>query len=756
VREESGSGQQFTVETEQFVNLVRQTRPNSNAAYLLSRYRPPMYPTQNLRDLGSPAPGVRTIGPPDGIPDVGTIDTAVTSQREGNQFNGRFDQVFRNGNDKLRASDYMTRIVPETVYLRSEFNHDFPHRNQFFNLGHTRIISTRTLNELSFGYVRMHGEAGDPTPDSPTITIAGISSQFGVEFWHPINFTQNNFEVKETLTTNMGRHSLRFGGELRMSFDDSELHHWERPNYTFEGPVGVANTSGILDFADDEAFSERRGVDPATGLSTLAVGEYRGREFAFYVQDNWKLRTNLTMNLGLRHEAFMAPKKANGPFNGIVLGSGATRQEQMRTSRAATIDALYDIDWNNFGPRLGLAWDVSGNGVIIVRAGGGLSYNRINNAVWSDERLNPPQFANAFATIQDNIPIVYTLGPNYPQNPALSRGLDENGGIRGARVELRVIDPEATLPYSYNWFAGVQREIPWQFVVEANYIGSAGRNLMSNDGPGGEDYNRFSGDLADGVRNRLNPSFGAVGLAESRIASNYHGFTLQANRRFNRGFSFQAAYTFGHARDYPGVAEEVTDLARDYGNAGFDVRHKLAVNVIWQIPYASGNAWLRSIIGGWQLNTITVWQSGLPFNVTCGNCDFNLDGNQGDRVNVPSFGTDLPDISKDEWLAGALNAADFPRPSGGQLGTLPRNTYYGPSYFSTDFSLFKNFAFPGFGQREQTFQLRVEAYNIFDTLNLNNPQSNVANVNFGRVTGVRAPAGLPGARLIQVGAKFLF
>jgi hypothetical protein len=385
-----------------------------------------------------------------------------------------------------------------------------------------------------------------------------------------------------------------------------------------------------------------------------------------------------------------------------------------------------------------------------------VSYNRINNTVWSDERLNPPQFANAFANVQDNIPIVYTLGPVYPQNPALSRGLDERGGILGARVDLRVIDPEATLPYSYNWFAGVQRQLPWQFVVEANYIGSAGRNLMSNDGPGGEDYNRFSGDLLDGVRHRINPSFGAVGLAESRIDSRYNGLTLQANRRFNGGFSFQAAYTLGHARDYPGSAEEVTDLARDYGNAGFDVRHKLALNVIWQIPDAPGSMWLRNAIGGWQLNTIAVWQSGMPFNVTCGSCDFNLDGNLNDRVNLPAFGTELPGISDDEWLAGALNAADFPRPAVGELGNMPRNAYYGPGYFSADVSIFKSFTLPIFGQREKTFQLRAEAYNLFDTLNLGNPTGNVASTAFGRVTGLRTPAGLPGARLIQLGVKFLF
>jgi hypothetical protein len=761
IREDSGTGQQFTVETEAFRDFVRQTRPNSVAAYLLDKYRPPVYPTTGLVDLGSPAPGVRVIGPPDGIPDIGTINYAIVNHREGNQFNGRFDQVLRGGNDKLRASYYMSRIIPEFTYLRPGFDHPYPHRNQFFNLGHTSVISNRTLNELSFGWVRMHGEADDPSPDSPNVAIQGGVNGFGVEFWHPIQFTQNNFEIKETLTTSRGRHSFRTGAEVRLSIDNSELHHWVRPNYEFQTPLGVAQSTGILDFADDEAFSERRGVDPLTGLPTLAVGEYRGREFALFAQDTWKLRSNMTVNLGLRYEVFMAPKKVNRPFSGIILGPGATRQEQVATAKAGEIPRLYETDWNNFAPRLGFAWDLDGNSTTVVRAGGGVTYNRINNTVWSDERLNPPFFANAFATVQDNVPIVYTRGPDYPPNPALARGLDANGGIRGARIDLRVIDPETTLPYSYNWFAGVQRQLPWQLVAEVNYIGSAGRNLMSLDGPGGEDYNRFAGDLLDGVRNRLNPSFGVVGLGESRIDSNYHGMTMQVNRRFNRGFSFQAAYTLGHARDYPGVAEEVTNLARDYGNASFDVRHKLALNVIYQIPYEPQNLWLRNTIGGWQLNTITIWQSGTPFTVTCTaaypTCDFNADGNNDNRVNLPSFGTDLPDISEEQWLAGGLRAADFPLPAQGTLGTLPRNAYYGPGYFSTDFSLFKNVSLRLMSGRTQTLQLRVEAYNVFNTLNLNNPVSNTNSTNFGRVTSIRSPGGgLTGARLAQVGIKFLF
>ena len=124
---------------------------------------------------------------------------------------------------------------------------------------------------------------------------------------------------------------------------------------------------------------------------------------------------------------------------------------------------------------------------------------------------------------------------------------------------------------------------------------------------------------------------------------------------------------------------------------------------------------------------------------------------------MPSYGTDLGGISDEEWLAGGMSASDFPLPESGTLGTLPRNAYYGPSYFTTDFSLFKNIAMRLFGSEAQTLQLRIEAYNLFDTLNLNNPVTNTAAVNFGVVTNLRTPGGgLPGSRLAQVGLKFLF
>jgi hypothetical protein len=755
VRETGGQGQLYTVETEALANWVRANRPNSIAARLMRDFAPPSYPTTGLRDLGSPAPGANVTGPPDGIPDVGTISLTLTNQRRGDQYMGRVDHVLGDS-DRVRGSYYLNNIQTNTLYVRPAFDHPFDYRNQLFTSNYSKVISGRTLNELTFGWVRQHGETGDPTPLAPTITITGVPypAAFGADFWHPITFTQNNFEIRNVVTLDRGVHSFRIGGELRHGRDGATLHHWERPNYTF---------NSILDFVDDEPFSEQRAVDPATGLPTVAPGTYITNEYGVFFQDNWKVRPNLTLNLGLRYDNFGNPSKKEGPFNGILLGPGSTRQEQVATARVAEVDSIYGSDGNNLAPRFGVAWDLNGDATWVVRGGAGLSYNRINNTAFSDERLNPPLFASASTTVQDpTAAILYTLGPNYPTNPALGRGLDANGGIRGARVALRVVDPELQIPYIYNWFAGVQRQLPGDLVLDVNYIGSASRNLLGGDGPTSQNYNRFSGDLLDGVLNRLNPSFGAIDITESRIDASFHGLTAQVNRRFRQGLAFQVAYTLGKAEDTGGNAQDVLRTELEKGPANHDVRHVLKMNAIWEIPFSSDTAALEHLLGGWQINAITIYQSGSPFSVVCTlaypQCDFNADGQTtADRVNLTR--TDLGHPSQDEWLAGVLTAADYTLPARGTLATQERNSLRGPSYFNTDLSLFKNVRLGRNGGTAATVQLRLEAFNVFNTAHLtmwndpNNPIVLVNSATFGRVTSLRGGT-LP--RVIQLGAKVLF
>ena len=752
VRELTGNAFNATVETQQLVNWVTANRPNSIAAQLLRRYAPLSYPTADLRDLGGPMPGPNVWSTtPDGVPDVGTISVVNNGPRDGDQVNFRYDQVLRAGRDRLRATYYLSNIETQFLYTRPQFNHPYPFKNQLLNVAHTWMLSNQTLNEATFGYVRQHGEAADPTPESPNVGPGNGVAGFGVEFWHPIDFTQHNWQVKNTLTMNRGRHSFRTGGELRLGRDGATLHHWERPNFGFQS---------FLDFIDDEPFGEDRAVDPATGLPTNAYGKYLTDEWALFFQDNWKVRSNVTLNLGLRYDNFGNPRKDRIPYNGIILGPGSTRAEQVAGARVGTVDKLYDTDWNNIAPRLGITWDPTSEGSLVLRAGGGISYNRPNNTTFSDERLNPPQFAHAFGSIQDGTPIVYSLGPDFALNTALGRGVDARGGIVGARVGLVVIDPELVIPEYYNWFAGVQYQLPWRFVAEVNYNGSKGRHLMNGDGPGGEDYNRFSGDLLDNVRNRLNPSFAGVGLNESRIRSDYHGMSLQLQRRYSRGLAFQTVYTFGVSKDQAGSAMIVERPGLDYSYANNDVRHRIAMNVVWEIPYRPANAALNAVLGGWQLNGLAILQSGSPFTVICGlaypRCDFNADGANNDRVHLPSFGTDLGNPSRDEWVAGVFTAAEFPVPAIGETGNEPRNAFRGPGFKNADISLVKNFGIPSWTGQGSNLQLRLEMFNAFNWVNLNNPQNATNNANFGRVTSARTTTQTGGPRVVQIGVKYMF
>jgi hypothetical protein len=293
-------------------------------------------------------------------------------------------------------------------------------------------------------------------------------------------------------------------------------------------------------------------------------------------------------------------------------------------------------------------------------------------------------------------------------------------------------------------------------VAEVTYNASAGRDLTKADGPTSEDYNRFAGDLLDGVRNRLNPSFDSVDFNRSVSRSNYQGMSLQVQRRYSKGWSFQTVYTFGVLKDLPAVATEVTQPDLDYGYASNDVRHRVAMNFIVELPFKTGHSAADAVISGWQLNGLGIMQSGQPFSVSCTQayprCDFNADGTNNDRVDMPAAGADLGSPSQDQWLAGVLKASDFTNPAPGTVANQPRNAFRGPGYKSYDLSLFKNFNVPGTrGVQGAKLQIRLEAFNAFNWVNLGNPSGSITAGTFGRVTGTR---GNP--RTLQLGVKYIF
>jgi hypothetical protein len=287
------------------------------------------------------------------------------------------------------------------------------------------------------------------------------------------------------------------------------------------------------------------------------------------------------------------------------------------------------------------------------------------------------------------------------------------------------------------------------------------------------DVNRFDGDLIinKGNLTRLNHSFAGISYGQSNGKSFYNGANFSVKKRFSHGVEAQVAYTFGKAVDYAssfggGLSiVDVGNLKLNRGLADFDIRNKVAIVALYQLPSPLKSGLGRAVLGGWELSGTTIIQSGSPFSVYCnlpfnpiysstgqiiGNsgCDFNADGFNYDYLNVPAL-TQRSGWSKQQWLNGAFLASDFPKPGFGQDGTLSRNAFIGPGYSNTNLDLEKKFNFPLLGEAGKV-TFRTEFYNLFNQTNLTGLDTNTADSLFGHATSSFA------TRNVQFGLKIIF
>jgi len=251
--------------------------------------------------------------------------------------------------------------------------------------------------------------------------------------------------------------------------------------------------------------------------------------------------------------------------------------------------------------------------------------------------------------------------------------------------------------------------------------------------------------LLDNILNGINSSFGSIRMVEAATNSIYHGANLRVRREFQNGLLIQGAYTFGKAIgeiDDGSVSNNFMDANNhriDRAATSFDVRQQFSLIGVWQMPSSrTGKAWARYAVGGWQLSGTTILQTGMPFNVTNGAAwpkgDFNADGSNLDRPNAPATPLST-NWSRSNYLAGLFPASVFPSPTPGTDGNLGRNVYRGPGFAETDLSLAKTFRI----LERVSCQIRFDAFNAFNRVNLGNPVSDLSNSNFGRSTSADTP-----------------
>ncbi len=787
-----GSGFPVRIATPAFISYMQTNHPNNISTHLWSTYPADSTPIRNFATAGSETgsnctPGQVIATPVGNMPCefqiVGEGDFAATVPRDGLQWSARVDHNFNDSKDRFYANIYRTTL--DTVLFNSPnvypaFNKPWHQYTMFLNLNETHTFSPTMLNEMGASYVRAWGDNVCDPCEVPGIGVNGMNG-FG-QGWGPGTFIQNNYEWRDVVAINRGSHNLKAGVNFQRTEDFNDFGQiLTRPNFGF---------NSVFDFALDSPFSEGNiGIDPLTAAPITSDKRYaatRESNMGIFFQDDWKVKPNFTINFGVRYELFLNGIQRYGATQ-LYPGTGSdltTRVANLRVDYSPDGRHLLNgTDYNNFAPRLSFAWDPSNKGKMSIRGGAGVFYNRLMTCMYATTLDNPPRIANVGVSLQTPPAVpVYGLGTSgvepfgFPPVTGITPGLDSKNGLLVGRANIAGPDPDLRVPYAYNWFVGVQYALGNNWVLEANYIGSSAHKLLSQ-----YDVNRFAGDLIvnNNVLTRLNTSFGAIGLTSAQINSFYTGGTVVLKKRMSHGLTFDTAYTFGKAIDgsdiggggneIPVRVADITNLRRERALAAFDIRQRLAVSFLWQLPKPNtGSGFVDGFLGGWQLSNVLILQGGAPYSVYCGfpfvpvrdvngvivgnsGCDYNADGNTYDYPNAPAFGN-YKSGERSDYINGLFTVSDFPAPALGQQGNLGRDTFIGPGYANVDFSVTKNTKIPWFlGSEGANLQFRAEFYNLFNRVNLTQVNGDMGDpFFFGRSTSTF------GSRNIQLGLRIAF
>jgi len=742
------------VETAQFAQYVQSTFPQSIAAALFSKYPAVPQAQFNLVTAAQYSDGLyakHTDFPAD-LPVVGQAITSQPVLNDGDHYLGRFDYNISD-RDRFYASFMQTYILNTSgPNPRPQFALSFPEGDSFFSITEDHSFSSTLLNEAKFGFSRTGSFVPGNNLNVPQIGLNDGVAGFGISGSIPFGFFQMNYEWKDILTKYLGKHNLSAGVEFRRGHDDFDSV--SRPAYSFQN---------ILDFAQDKPYAEGEYVGATTGLPKGPDYEERTFESAAFFEDDYKVRSNLTLNLGLRWEDYHHATENFHQFSSFIFGTGSTLgQEIANGSMQLRPDPWHSRNFN-FAPRFGYSWNPRARWVI--RGGFGVTYDRMPNGDWEGLADNPPA-GPAFATVglfNGNTPVVYGLGgtgPYYgfPVDTALATGLNAQNGIAGQQIGVAAVDPNLKVPYVYNWLQGVQLEISPAWMVEADYIGTAAHHQAWIN-----NIDRFDGDLLTGATfTGFTPSFSSIGYLQSRANSTFNALSFTVRHPLTHRLSLNAVYTWSKAIDNTDSdgsdAVDINNVQAERGVAGFDHAQKFVAYAIWELPALNSQSSLvRQVAGGWQLSPIVTAQSGAPFNVFCGKsfdaanpsqgCDWNADGTNNDRPDAPSFGLTISNPGNSKFIQGVFPASAFPAPAVGTLGGLGRNVYIGPGFFGTDLSLRKTFTL--YSERWK-LQFRADAFNLFNRVNLTGVDGNLADGTFGQSTATY------NSREIQLGLKLSF
>ncbi len=566
-------------------------------------------------------------------------------------------------------------------------------------------FSPTVLNEVRVGYLQNTDDIKVSIGGVPQIHFSNTSQLgFGSYNGYPQNFQENIYTYSDMVSISHGNHNMKVGADFRRNIENSEFNVG-RSSYYFYDQVW---------FAADAPYYQAAGTDPGIckapcssynpapqGVLSDNIRHWRNLEFGAYFQDDWKVSKRLTLNLGLRYDLFQRHHDEANVATTFILG-GTTPNANILGASNGLLNELYNAnnpvgcanpslaqlaggcgpgtggfapsatlgagDHNNFGPRLGFAWDVFGDGKTSLRGGFGVAYegtlyNPLSNSRWNlpyysfngvaggsnqpagSDVIYGPTTCTGGVCLQDPTKVPTFSGPgSNPGNSGSPSQAQNHGNIEGwdpgnpnEAILTGIIFPQGVRdPYVYNFYLDIQREIMPKTVIDIKYVGTAGHKLFR-----AQDINRQPGSLLPvgssvtdnlgrtlyGLGGRLNQDYGTLRNWQNAVNSNYNSFQGSLKRQMSHGLLFNLDYTYSHSIDDgstwhsgattangaaagEGYSLDQTIPGLDRGDSIYDIRHRLVFNYVWQLPGQNLKGALGAIAGGWDLNGIWQFQTG--------------------------------------------------------------------------------------------------------------------------------------------------
>ncbi len=686
-------------------------------------------------------------------------------------------------------------------------NEDFSYRS--VALSETHILDSTHVNEFRFGYNRINAhryqvnfnenvsgqldypgvpfEPGTFNGGLPALTFSdGSAPELGSSGYLPSIEKQNSYVFTDNFTWIKGRHSLKFGTEIR--FEQFTIFQPSASRGTADFSTGFTDNPAAPGTGGYGFASFLLGISDGGSIVNLHNVDYHRQIYAGFVQDDFKKSERLTFNLGLRYELYSTVKASGNEQANFDFGCGCLivpkGQNAVLTPTLATqisIDrngspGLVSPDLHNFAPRVGLAYKI--NNKLVLRTSYGIFYGGQENGPYSNPSpgFNPP----FFVTQSFNMPCLgNSANPSFPLTNcsipgfnSLQQGFPANSLVDPNTPLLFSISPKITTPFMQQWFLGFQYELPSNVVAQVSYVGSHGADL----------FGLFNGNQAVPTPDPNSPTAGrrpdpnidaGIDTLRSNLFSNYTGLQLRLEKRFSKGLQFEAAYTYSHALDDASSASLGAQNQGDfrlqtapqleYGNADFDVRHRFVFNFVYDLPFGKDqrfgsnlSGFRNQLVGNWQVTGIISAQTGNWFTPTddlvnisnsdCGGEVFNCA-----RPNVVGNPNGTP------CLPGTIfnTCAFVPNTTEGTFGDAGRNIIRGPGLQNWDLSFIKQFPV----REQMRFEFRAELFNIWNHPNLTFTDVTTTDENFSTERGT-SQFGFPTAslppRLIQFALKFYF